>query len=109
MRKDGTYTRLVMWLQNLSWRNHPMKAEVYGDIPPTVAWRLASFVGHCFKCLLTTDVILWRPPCPTKGRHPLTYPDTISRDIGLSLEDLTGAIEDKPGWHIRVSLTAVDG
>ena len=30
---DGTYTRLLMRVQNLSWKNHPIKSEIYGDLP----------------------------------------------------------------------------
>ena len=33
---DGTYTRLLqaMRAQNLSWKNHPTKGEIYGELPP---------------------------------------------------------------------------
>ena len=49
---DGTYTRLLVWAQNLSWKSHPTKAEIIGEPPPiskTVAERRARFAGLCFR------------------------------------------------------------
>ena len=51
-RLDGTYTRLLMRVQNLSWRNHPTKAQIYGGIPSisvVVAQRRLRFAGHCHR------------------------------------------------------------
>ena len=42
---DCTYTRLLMRVKNISWRQHKTKAEIYGDVPPIstlVAQRRAS-------------------------------------------------------------------
>ena len=33
-RLDGTYTRLLMRVQNISWKSHPTKGQIYGDLPP---------------------------------------------------------------------------
>ena len=49
---DGTYTRLLMRIKNISWRQHKTKAEIYGELPPIstiVAQRRTSFAGHCFR------------------------------------------------------------
>ena len=32
-RLDGTYTRLLMRVQNISWKTHPTKAKIYKNIP----------------------------------------------------------------------------
>ena len=32
-RLDGTYTRLLMRVKNLSWKNHPTLLQIYGNIP----------------------------------------------------------------------------
>ena len=51
-RLDGTYTRLLMRVQNMNWRNHPTKEEIYKDIPPisdTVRMRRNRFAGHCHR------------------------------------------------------------
>ena len=31
-RLDGTYTRLLMRAQNLSWKRHPSISDIYGDL-----------------------------------------------------------------------------
>ena len=49
--------------------------------------------------------------CPTRGSRQFTYPHTITRDTGIRLEELAGAMAAKTQWRIRVSSisTAVDG
>ena len=76
-RLDGTYTRLLMPSQNLSWKNHPTKTKIYGEFPPiskTVAQRRARFAGHCFRAKdqVIFNLLLLRLPCPRWGNRPLT-------------------------------------
>ena len=83
---DGTHTRLLIRVQNISWREHQTKSEICGDMPPiysTVACRRTCFAGHCFhaKDQIIFHVISLRLPCPTRGRRPLNYIDCIARDI----------------------------
>ena len=33
-RLDGTYTRLLMRVQNISWKSHPTKVYIYNTLPP---------------------------------------------------------------------------
>ena len=33
-RLDGTYTRLLMRVQNISWKTHPTKHLIYTNLPP---------------------------------------------------------------------------
>ena len=33
-RLDGTYTRLLVRVQNISWKTHPIKALIYNNVPP---------------------------------------------------------------------------
>ena len=72
-RFDGTFTRILMRVQNISWREHKTKAEIYGDIPPIssiVACRRTCFAGHCFhaKDQIISDVISLRLPCLTQTK-----------------------------------------
>ena len=88
-RLDGTYTRLLMCVKNISWKNHPTKEQIYGELPPistTVARRRAIFAGHCYRCKdqAISDILLWRLPQSSRGTRPHTYPDTISRDTGIA-------------------------
>ena len=99
-RLDGTYTRLLMRVQNLSWRNHPTKAQIYGCIPPisvVVAQRRLRFAGHCHRAKdqVISDILLWRLPCPSRGTRPLTFPDVLSRDTGLTVNELGVAMSNR--------------
>ena len=31
---DGTYTRMLRAILNISWKEHPTKIRLYGNIPP---------------------------------------------------------------------------
>ena len=102
-RLDGTYTRLLMRVQNISWREHKTKAEIYGDIPPIssiVASRRTRFAGHCFRAKdqIISDVISLRLPCPNRGRRPLNYIDCIARDIGHDIADMQTLMLDRDIW-----------
>ena len=51
-RLDGTYTRLLMRAQNLSWKRHPSVSDIYGHLPRVSALvrsRRVQFAGHCYR------------------------------------------------------------
>ena len=65
-RLDGTYTRLLMRVQNLSWRQHSTKAQIYDKNPPVssiVQARRVQFAGHCFRAEneIISTLLLWKP------------------------------------------------
>ena len=54
-RLDGIYTRLLMRAQNISWREHKTKTEIYDGIPQTssiLAQCRARFAGHYIQKLI---------------------------------------------------------
>ena len=107
-RLDGTYTRLLMRVQTISWREHKTKAQIYGDIPPisvTVAQRRARFAGHCYRAKdqVVSDIICWRLPCPNRGRRPFNYMDTIARSMNLDIEDIPKIMAERGEWRCRVN------
>lgn len=111
-RLDGTYTRLLMRVQNISWREHKTKMYIYGDIPPVstiVAQRRARFAGHCFRAKnqVISDVICWRLPCPNRGRRPFNYIDVIARDIQQETEDMPNLMSNKDTWRCAVNSISV--
>ena len=106
-----------MRAQNLSWKNNPTKAEIYGELPPiskTVARRRAKFAGHCFRAndQVISDLLLWRLPCPSQGGETdlSQNSDILARDPGLGLNELARAMANRPLWCDIVSAisTAVD-
>ena len=115
-RLDGTYTRLLMRAQNLSWKRHPTIAQIYGKLPRVstlVKSRRVQFSGHCFRAdsEITSSLLLWKPTFDhTRGRK-LSFPDVISRDTGIRTQDLGTVMKDREVWRSIVDSmlsTAVD-
>ena len=115
-RLDGTYTRLLMRAQNLSWKRHPSISQIYGNLPRVsslVKSRRVQFAGHCFRAdsEVISSLLLWKPSSDqTRGRK-LSFPDVISRDTGIRTEDLGTAMKDREDWGSIVDSmlsTAVD-
>ena len=101
---DGTYTRILMRVQNISWKSHSTKVYIYNTLPPVsslVQSRRVSFAGHCCRAEqeLISDLHLWKPFSRNKRGRKLTYPDGISRDVGLKQEDLRTAMMDREVWR----------
>ena len=77
---DGNYTRMLWAILNKSWRQHPIKQQLYGHLPPitkTIKIRWCRHAGHCWRSRdqLISDVLLWTPlHGPAKaGRPARTY------------------------------------
>ena len=106
---DGAYTRMLRAVLNISWKQHPTKKELYGNIPPLsviIRERRMRFAGHCgcSKDELARDVLLWHP---RQGKTPIgrparTYIDQLRDDSGITSEDLSTAMLDRQGWKERV-------
>ena len=96
-RLDGIYTRLLMSVQNLSWKNHPTKQQIYGNITSvstTVKARRVQFAGHCWRAEneVISTLPLWKPS-QSRGRS-LSYPAVISKDTGIMGQDLGKVMMD---------------
>ena len=60
---DGNYTRMFRAALNISWKQHPTKKQLYGNLLPIsqfIRERRARFVGHCWRAKdeLISDVLL---------------------------------------------------
>ena len=105
-RLDGIYTRLLMRVQNLSWKNHPTKQQIYRNIPsvsPTIKARRVQFAGHCCRAEneVISTLLLWKPS-QSRGRS-LSYPAVISRDTGIMEQDLGKVMMDREVWRSIVN------
>ena len=103
-RLDGTYTRLLMRTQNISWRQHPTRELIYGILCPVsslVIARRVQFAGHCCRAQreIISSLLLWRPQPHGRRRRNITFGDTISRDTGIAKEDLKTAMQDREYWR----------
>ena len=77
---------------NKSWRQHPTRHQLYGQLPPitkTIQVRRTRHAGHCWRSKdeLISDVLLWTP---AYGRPAQTYIKQLCEDTGCSPEDLIG-------------------
>ena len=51
-RLDGCYTRLLMRVLNLNWKDHPTREEIYCDLPKmseVAIGRLLNFAPQCAR------------------------------------------------------------
>ena len=100
--------RLLMKAQNISWREHKTKAEIYDGIPQIssiLAQRWARFAGHCYryKDQIISDVSCMRFPRTSRGRRPFNYIDCIARDINQDITDLPNLMADRVSWQSIVN------
>ncbi|MCP4491873.1 MAG: reverse transcriptase family protein [Gammaproteobacteria bacterium] len=107
-RIDGGYTRLLMRAQNISWKKHPTKQEIYGGLPPistVIAQRRSRFAGHCMRAedqIISEVLPLRLQQGHRRGRRPLTFPDIVARDVKLLVEGMRVAMLDRAVWRCHV-------
>ena len=63
---DGNYTRMLRAILNKSWRQHPIRHQLYGHQPPitkTIQVRRTKHAGHCWRSWdeLISDALQWTP------------------------------------------------
>ena len=94
-----TYTRMLRAILNKFWRQHPMRHQLYGHLPPTtktIKVRRTRHAGHCWRSKdeLISDVLLWTPTYgqAKAGRPARTYIQQLCEDTGCNPEDLPGMI-----------------
>lgn len=74
-------------------------SQIYGELQPLsviLAKRRAQLAEYTFlaKDEIISDILLWKA---STGRK-FTFPDTISRDTGIKVEDLPAAMANKTVW-----------
>ena len=94
---------------NKSCRQHPIRHQLYGHLPPitkTIQVRRTRHAGHCWRSRdeLIGDVLLWTPTYGRvkAGRPARTYIQQLCEDTGCSPEDLPEAMNDREKWRERV-------
>lgn len=108
-RLDGTYTRMLRAVLNISWKDHPTKKFLYGHLRPisaTIREKRLRFSGHCWrnKEELASDLLLWQPKHGKYGvgRRCRTYIDQLADDTGCTLDDLPTLMSDRDVWRDKV-------
>ena len=97
---DGNYTRMLRAILNKSWRQHPIKQQLYDHLPSitkTIQVRRTRHVGHYWISWdeLISDILLWTPSHGrAKARRPArAYIQQLCADAGCYLENLRWTIE----------------
>ena len=111
-RLNGTYTRMLRAILNISWKQHITNKELYQDIPEisdTIRRNRLRLSGHCWrnKEEVVSDLILWQPSHGRRkrGRPAKTFIDQIMNDTGISnIDELKNAMENRDDWKLRVNV-----
>ena len=101
--------RMLRAILNKSWRQHPTKEQLFGQLLPVtkaIKIRRTRHAGHCWRSKdeLVRDVLLWTSSQGREkaGRPARTYIQQLSADTGCSPEDLPKAMDHWEGWRERV-------
>lgn len=106
-RINGTYTKLLRRIFNVSWKSHTTNKELYRNIPPlsvTIAKRRLRFAGHCARSSdqPASDLLFWVSP---KGGQYLTYSDILKMDTDLNdPSEILSIMKDREDWRKRIEM-----
>ena len=100
---DGTYTRMLRRVKNVSWRAHMSNEQLYGPIPKlsaTIKRRRLTLAGHVSRHKEPAgSLIFWAPEEPRRrGRPNTTLLDVLKSDTGLNNDELRAAMTDRSIW-----------
>ena len=86
---ERNYTRMLQAILNESWRQHTIKHQLYGHLPPitkTILVRRTRHAGHCWRSRdeLINDLLQWTPTYGRgkAGRPARTYIQQLCEDTG---------------------------
>ena len=106
-RLDGTYTRMLRKVLNISWKDKITNRELYGEaekLSSIIQRRRLQLAGHVYRDVNSParHLVTWIPKHgkPTQGRPTGTYIDTLLRDTGLhDVNELEKCMGDRDVWH----------
>jgi len=68
--------------------------------------RRKKFAAHCFRSKeeIVGDLLLWRPNHGHSkvGKPRMTYIHQLTKDVGIPIEEIKTAMEDRDVWRERV-------
>ena len=106
-RLDGTYTRMLRMVYNVSWKDKVTNKSLYGDLDKlssTIRKNRLTLAGHTFrdKGSPAQNLITWTPKHGkvSRGRPSANYIDTLLRDTGLNnAKELERCMADRDVWR----------
>ena len=105
---NGTYTRMLRKVKNISWSDKVDNKTLYGKIKPicwTIKERRLRLAGHIQrdKSSPAHKTVLWQPKhgSASRGRPTTTLVDTLLRDTGqMSTAELNAMMMDRTVWSM---------
>ena len=89
-KRDGCYTKILIVVKNVSWKQHMKNEVLYGEIPKittAIAAQRVRFSGHYWgsKNELSHQLLLWEPTHGKRvcGRPRRTFIDQLVDDTEL--------------------------
>ena len=127
---DGTYTKLLRYALNVRWQDHVKNVDLYGSLPKVsnrLRQRRLAFAGHCCRSFQSayqpiSDLLFWFGDGGIGKRGTgayWTYVHVLLRDftgergkvkkqdLGLGVEQLRSAMEDRNYWKTIVKRSAI--
>ena len=100
---DGSYTKMLRTVYNISWRDHITNKSLYGHLPrisTVVKRQQLALAGHVSRHNEPAGlVLLWSPEVKLRvGRPYITIKTLLEKDTGLSGTQLLAAMEDRASW-----------
>jgi hypothetical protein len=101
---DGSYTRMLRAVYDISWRDHVTNKVLYGTLPrisEVVRTRRLALAGHVSRHDDPAGRLLtWTPDAKRRvGRPYVTIKDLLEKDTGLSGKELLTAMQDRKYWR----------
>ena len=102
---DGTYTRMLRRVQNISWRDHVSNCTLYGKLKPIssiIRQRRLKLAGHVSRHNEpATQVLLWEPDDARRkvGRPRKTLKSVIEDDVGVQGRELKDLMLNRDVWR----------
>ena len=101
---DGTYTRMLRVVKNISWRARMTNRQLYGQIPKisaTIRRRRLALAGHVSRHDEPAGRLLfWSPEeSRRRGRPNTTIKDVLQNDTGLNTNEIPTAMADRDSWR----------
>ena len=108
-RLDGYCKRMLRAILKKSWKQHPVKQQLYGHLPPiskAIEIRWTRHEGNCWesKDKLIRDILLWTPSHgrASDGWPATTYLQHLCTEMGCYQQDLLEAMDNRDEWRERV-------
>ena len=101
---DGTYTRMLRRVKNISWRDRLSNAQLCGQIPKLftiIKKRWLELAGHVARLNEPAKTLLFWTPKEgrRKGRPSITLKDVLQKVTAVTSNELRTAMADKQTWR----------